>query len=144
MKMSLYYYTIENTRIILQRYLKYGKIKKKEEKTMKNELTQMYLTANSKYFESSAIPMIKTKLDNLDDDKYAMLQAINLKDPMMMTIISVFVGGLGVDRFMLGDIGLGIAKLLTGGGCGIWLVIDWFMIGGKTKQKNLAELYKVL
>ena len=111
---------------------------------MKNELTQMYLTANSKYFESSAIPMIKTKLDNLDDDKYAMLQAINLKDPMMMTIISVFVGGLGVDRFMLGDIGLGIAKLLTGGGCGIWLVIDWFMIGGKTKQKNLAELYKVL
>ena len=111
---------------------------------MKSEVTQVYLAANSKYFEASAIPMIKEKLDNLYDSKYTMLQAVSLKDPMMITIISVFVGSLGVDRFMIGDIGLGVAKLLTAGGCGVWSIIDWFIIGGKTKQKNLAEVYKVL
>ena len=36
-------------------------------------------------------------------------------------------GGLGVDRFMRGQIGLGIVKLLTVGGCGVWVLIDWII-----------------
>jgi TM2 domain-containing membrane protein YozV len=40
----------------------------------------------------------------------------------------VFAGTLGVDRFMLGQTGLGIAKLLTCGGFGIWAMIDCFLI----------------
>lgn len=39
-------------------------------------------------------------------------------------ILSIFLGGLGVDQFYLGNTGLGIAKLLTLGGCGIWSLID--------------------
>jgi TM2 domain-containing membrane protein YozV len=57
-----------------------------------------------------------------------------------MLIISIFLGGWGVDRFMLGDTGLGIGKLLTGGGCGIWAIIDWFMIQDATKQKNFMKI----
>ena len=111
---------------------------------MNNDNINMYLTANAKYFEASAIPMIKAKLELLTDEQYAMLQAVSLKDPMMMLIISLFGGSLGIDRFMLGDTGLGVLKLLTSGGCGLWTIADWFSVCARTKAKNLAEIYKVI
>ena len=44
-------------------------------------------------------------------------------------LLSFFLGGLGADRFYLGYIGLGVLKLITGGGCGIWALIDMIIIG---------------
>lgn len=46
-------------------------------------------------------------------------------------ILSILFGTLGVDRFMMGQIGLGILKLITGGGCGIWWLIDVILIAMK-------------
>ena len=50
------------------------------------------------------------------------------KDWTTLLILSVLLGGLGVDRFYAGHIGLGVLKLLTVGGCGIWALIDIIMV----------------
>jgi len=53
-------------------------------------------------------------------------------------------GALGIDRFMIGDTGLGIGKLLTLGGCGIWSIVDLFLIMGAARQKNMERLQNAL
>ena len=59
-------------------------------------------------------------------------------------LLSLLLGGLGVDRFYLGKVGTGILKLITFGGFGIWSLIDLIIIlsGGMTdKSRRPLEGY---
>ena len=107
---------------------------------MDSQKVDMYLMANAKFFQPAQLPYIREKLLNLDDSKFIYLQSQDLKDPVVSLVISFFVGAWGVDRFYVGDTGLGVAKLLTCGGFGIWAIIDWFLIMDVTRQKNIEQL----
>lgn len=65
------------------------------------------------------------------------------KDFLVALLLSIFVGSIGVDRFYLGYIGLGIVKLITFGGCGVWTIIDVILIAmGKLPDANGQPLKK--
>lgn len=63
------------------------------------------------------------------------------KSFLVAVLLSIFAGSLGVDRFYLGYTGLGILKLITLGGCGIWSIVDIILIAtGNLKDKNGTPL----
>jgi TM2 domain-containing membrane protein YozV len=104
---------------------------------MDTQKVDMFMMMNSKFFESHHLGAVRERLVGLDDSKASAMQMVQFKDPTTALIISILIGGLGIDRFYIGDTGLGIAKLLTCGGLGIWTIIDWFLIMGATREKNM-------
>lgn len=52
-------------------------------------------------------------------------------------VMSIVFGQLGVDRFIMGHIGLGILKLITFGGFGIWWLIDVILIATRYNFGNI-------
>jgi len=94
----------------------------------------------SKYFEGHHLMAIRDQLLKLDDSKMIQIQSVNMKDPTMVLIVSIIGGHFGIDRFIIGDTGVGVAKLLTCGGLGIWTIVDWFMIMGRTRQVNMERI----
>ena len=111
---------------------------------MDQNKVDMYIMTNQKYFPAEKIMYIKEKLAAMDENKFAMISTIEMKDPTTILLVSIFLGNLGVDRFMLGDIGMGILKLLTCGVCGILTIIDWFTISKKTKELNFNNVMTML
>ncbi len=111
---------------------------------MDEQRVDMFLIQNKKFFPEEKLPFIKSKLLGIDENKFSFVQMTEFKDPTIFLLISIFLGELGVDRFMLGDIGMGVLKLLTGGLCGILWLIDVCTIQKKTKEKNFDNLMQII
>lgn len=106
---------------------------------MEQQKVDLFIATNSENFEAVQLPTIRQKLLELSDDKFMAVQATEYKNPTTLLIVSLLVGGLGVDRFMLGETGMGVLKLLTCGVGGILTIIDWFTIRKKTREKNYQK-----
>lgn len=111
---------------------------------MESQKVDMFIMANGKFFESHHVVQIRERLIQMDDSKWGLIQTLQFKDPTTSLIVSLLGGSLGIDRFLIGDTGLGVGKLLTCGGLGIWAIIDWFMIMDATREKNMLKLQQVL
>ncbi len=104
----------------------------------------LFIMTHAKNFETHHLSYIREKLLALDDSQWIILQSINMKDPTVSLIVSIVGGHFGVDRILLGDIGLGVGKLITCGGLGIWTIIDWFLIMDATREHNFKILQPYL
>ena len=80
----------------------------------------------------------------MDDEKYLLITSVEYQDPTVMLLISIFLGYLGVDRFLLGEVGMGVLKLLTCGLFYVLMIMDWFTIQKKTKEKNFNKFMSML
>lgn len=111
---------------------------------MDNQKVDMFLMTNGKFFEPHHLLTIRERLLQMDDSKWVMIQSLQLKDPTTILIVSILAGAFGIDRFMIGDTGVGVGKLVTCGGLGIWTIVDWFMIMGATREKNFTKIQQLL
>ena len=107
---------------------------------MEQNKIDLFIMTNKKYLPQETILYLKDRLLDLDESKFALLSTVEMKDPTTLLLMSIFLGSFGVDRFMLGETGMGVLKLLTGGLCGILSIIDWFTIQKKTKELNYKNL----
>ena len=74
-----------------------------------------------------AIAELKRELSSDEKTQFDLQYAQNAKNPTIALIISLFFGYFGIDRFYIGNIGLGVLKLITLGGLMIWGIIDLFL-----------------
>lgn len=104
----------------------------------------LFIISNKDKFPEESIISIKSRLSSCDEEKLDLINIIQFKSPIVSIMLSIFIGSLGADRFYIGDTGLAVLKLLTCGGVGIWTIVDWFLIMGATREKNLKKLISVL
>ena len=108
---------------------------------MKPELVQAFMLKNGECFDMMAIQDVQNKLTEVDDAKSALLMSLSLQKPTVMLIIAIV---LGWERFFLDDIGLGVVKVITCYGCGIWWLIDIFSAQRRTYEYNYKKFNETL
>lgn len=87
---------------------------------------------------------IRDKVSDLTLADFDLQFSEQSKHPEIALILSLFLGFLGIDRFYLHQTILGLFKLLTCGGLGIWMVIDWFLITDITRDVNIKIAQEIL
>lgn len=103
---------------------------------MEKTKVNMFIGMNAENFNQQDIIFIKEKLEQIDDDKFYLIQSTEYQKPSIILLIAIF---LGWERFWLDDIGLGIVKIITAYGCGIWWLIDIFTAKDRAKKYNFNK-----
>ncbi len=110
-----------------------------EEKVM-----QVMAVIGNKIPEEKRI-IVRDKLRGAEDSKAEYILSVKLHETVNIVLLSVFLGGLGIDRFVIGDTGLGVGKLLLGWlTVGIWPFVDIFFSYRKAKEKNYMKIMSLI
>ena len=81
----------------------------------------LYKDGNSYIVKKAAAPASDVFQSNPDGGK-------SINKHIFVWVGTFFLGGFGVDRFLRGQIGLGVCKLLFGWvTLGIWSLVDWII-----------------
>lgn len=121
---------------------------------MEQKQVDQIMMMHSSKLAPEYIEAIRERLLELDNNQ-AMIAFSDVKDPTIMLVISIFLGGLGIDRFIIGDVALGAGKLVLWIAgwflCFVtwivsipWWVVDLFLIMGATRKYNAQKVLERL
>ncbi|MCK9575626.1 MAG: TM2 domain-containing protein [Clostridia bacterium] len=95
----------------------------------------------SKYLPSDKLYLVKNSLKDASDNTYESIMKIKFHKPANIALLSIFFGGLALDRFVMGDVGLAFAKLILGiTTFGLWWFIDIFCSYKRAREINLNKV----
>ena len=98
-----------------------------------------FFTAKSNCFPSEHLEEISELLSRASEEQLTELNK-KIKSPVAMTLIALFLGNFGIDRFILGDILMGVIKLLTYGGFSILTIYDVCTTASRVREKNFQAI----
>ena len=104
----------------------------------------MFLMTQGENYPSEHLPWIRQRLTDATDEHMSRLHLMSKKSPVVALVLSLLLGSWGVDSMYVGDVGLGILKLITCGGMGLWTIIDWFLIMGVARNKNFENFLYIM
>lgn len=96
-----------------------------------------FMVKNNGMFDQKDIPEVERVIADMNDANFSNLLMIDFKKPSTILLIAIL---LGWDRFFLGQIWLGILKLITLQGFGIWWIIDVFTAKKRARRYNFDVL----
>ena len=105
---------------------------------------EAFIVTNVKILDPSTLYIVKRKLLALHYIKSERIKSISFKYPMFALIISLLFGVFEVDRLYIGNISLGILKLITLEGFGVWVIVYWFLIMRATRKANSKRILRGL
>ena len=120
------------------------KTQETSKKKVDPQKVEMYILSHKNYFPANKLIYLKTKMLNLDDKEFDLIYFTKLKSPDLIFLVSIFLGFLGVDRFILKDIGMGILKLFTFSLCSTLWFYDIITITERVKKINFEAIIILL
>ena len=79
--------------------------------------------------QGDELAYVQNVIKDMDDDQVKLFAGVynaRRKDPQLILLLAVvgFVGIAGIHRFALGQIGMGVLYILTGGLCFVGTIVD--------------------
>ena len=107
---------------------------------MEQQKVDLFIGLNNENFNLQDLMTIKQKLEHMNDSEFFLIQGTTFQKPTTILLIAIL---LGWERFWLDEIGLGILKIITCYGCGIWWLIDIFSAKDRAKKYNFKKFMEV-
>ena len=90
-----------------------------------NDKLDMWFIQNGKHFPQDSIFNLQDKLSKLPESSIRLLFGLDLKNPVVMLLLCIFLSPLGIDRFMIGHIGMGLFRIAFPFIIGITLIFEY-------------------
>lgn len=113
-------------------------------KTAEDAIIVQFLIEHKNYFHEFDLDFLKGDLESLSKEELKLFMETNFVNPNVNFAVSILTNVLGVDRFVIGQTDIGLLKLLTAGGLGVWAIIDWFQIKELTQEYNFNKAEEII